>query len=318
MDNVRFYSIREFYNKHNNDAVACNWNNNGIVIPCVRFGNALVPISKECQGASGKEIFKNPENYSIVEFVEGEDKSKKYRIIPIDCTNKYSLPEKNEIELLIEDAMSLLRQGIDGNRVYQPLFKAWKKAIQSPHLLNGIQNNALVGEGFLTLISYGTILALNELTQVASLAYLYISKAIIQNDNQNDYKNRLLLFNNYHNEYAKNYCNVAGALQYMITNAIIEWMKPNSLPEDVFFDMLEKNPAFYSMEYYDLSNLNYTNNQVNLFFNRKKDIESRIDSGDLFSSNDTVMSVIQKGKENHEIVLSYLENKILKDLDLEF
>lgn len=299
MDNVRFYSIREFYNKHNNDAVACNWNNNGIVIPCVRFGNTLVPISKECQGASGKEIFKNPKKYAIVEFVEGEDKSKKYRIIPIDCTNKYSLPEKNEVELHIENAMSLLRQGVDGDKVYHPLYKAWSLSIENPNLLNGIHNYSLVGNGFLTLISFGTISSIDDMEQLASLAYLFISKSLKECDNAYDYKNRVLLIDSHfinHEEYFKD---VRDAFQYTVSEAIHYGERRNPLSSMMFSDEINDRVALCRMEYHDLMKM-YGISSINGLHERKKELEACIGTGRLFEKEETEQSIILKGAELHK------------------
>ena len=87
---VKHYSIREFYNQHDKDAVACNRNWNGITKPCIRFGgNVFAAISKSCKGASAKQIFSNPENYQVIQLHDHANDTDFYRVSAVG-TNYYT------------------------------------------------------------------------------------------------------------------------------------------------------------------------------------------------------------------------------------
>ena len=78
---VKNYSIREFYNKHGQDAVACNRNWEGTTTPCIRFGGTVfAAISKSCHGATARTIFKNPENYQVIQLHDTANSTDFYRV----------------------------------------------------------------------------------------------------------------------------------------------------------------------------------------------------------------------------------------------
>ena len=87
---VKNYSIREFYNQHGKDAVACSRNWEGRKQPCVRFGgNVFAVISKSCNGATAKKIFSNPENYQVIQLHDDANNTDFYRVSAVG-TNYYT------------------------------------------------------------------------------------------------------------------------------------------------------------------------------------------------------------------------------------
>src|SRR5574344_981880 len=87
---VKNYSIREFYNQHGQDAIACNRNWEGMTTPCIRFGGTVFAvISKSCNGAPAKQIFSNPENYQVIQLHDDANNTDFYRVSAVG-TNYYS------------------------------------------------------------------------------------------------------------------------------------------------------------------------------------------------------------------------------------
>ena len=86
---VKNYSIREFYNQHDKDAVACSRNWEGTTKPCIRFGgNCFAIISRNCH-ATAKEIFKQPENYQVIQLHDEANNTDFYRVSAVG-SNYYS------------------------------------------------------------------------------------------------------------------------------------------------------------------------------------------------------------------------------------
>ena len=78
---VKNYSIREFFNQHSQDAVACNRNWEGATTPCIRFGGTVfAAISKSCNGATAKQIFGSPENYQVIQLHDDANNTDFYRV----------------------------------------------------------------------------------------------------------------------------------------------------------------------------------------------------------------------------------------------
>ena len=83
------FSIREFYNQHGKDAVACNRNWQGIATPCIRFGTVCAVISKSCKGATAKQIFAEPENYQVLQCRDTANNTDFFRVSAVG-SNYYS------------------------------------------------------------------------------------------------------------------------------------------------------------------------------------------------------------------------------------
>ena len=224
---------------------------------------------------------------------------------------------KNEIESTIENAMSLLRQGIDGDQVYHPLYKAWKMAVQNPALLNDIHNDSLVGNGFFTFISFGTIRSIDDMQQLASLAYFFISKSIQTNCYSCDYRNRTLLIDSYFVSNEEYFKDVRDAFQYTVSEALHQGEIRNPLSSMMFLDDINDKSALCQMEYHDLCKIDdFTG--IGLLELRKMALEKSIGTGKFFPQGESLQSILRKGEECHKKVYTYLEKKILYDIDIDF
>lgn len=209
-----------------------------------------------------------------------------------------------ETETLVKEALSNLRAGRDGDDTYHPLFKAWRSFQRAPEQLQRIQDEGSFGMAFMIFLSFGTVSDIDDKQQLASIAYLFLSKAIEKNSNDvNLYKNRILLMM-LNNE----------AFGYTVSSAI----NPGG-GFDIFSMNLhpfESRDAMYKMEYADLMKSPQLLS-VDILSQRYSDLKYKIANG-FFGQNQTSQTIIEKGRELHKKVLDYISKKVLTEEDIDF
>lgn len=233
------------------------------------------------------------------------------RNIRIEYTNKVSMPQnkqrvtvlKNtETECLIQEALGNLQKGNDGDETYHPLYKAWRSFQNDPSQLFKIKDYGQYGMGLMIFLSYETVADIDDRQQLASVAYLFLSKAIKQTSNNANYiKNRLLLMVTNHE-----------AFEYTVSSVVNK--------DQDFFAMsltpFKARDAMFKMEFADLSS-NQALLTIDMLASRYKDLKNKIASG-FFGQNETETSILSCGKNLHEQILAHLEKKVLEDSDLDF
>ena len=207
-----------------------------------------------------------------------------------------------ETEQYVNQALAELQRGNDGDDVYHPLYLAWRSFQNNPSQLKSIVNYGNYGMGFLIFLSYGTVTDIDQQQQLASIAYLFISKAIERDSNNlNYYKNRLLVMLQYQE-----------AFQYTVSSVVNENVGILSFN----FHAFDARDAMYKMEYYDLS-VNPLLLQVDLFATKKRDLERKI-SDSFFGNNKSANDIRREGYANHQKILTYLVEKVIDDEDIDF
>lgn len=209
-----------------------------------------------------------------------------------------------ETETLVKEALSNLRAGRDGDDTYHPLFKAWRSFQSDPEQLQRIQDEGSFGMAFMIFLSFGTVSDIDDKQQLASIAYLFLSKTIEKNSNDvNLYKNRILLMM-LNNE----------AFGYTVSSAI----NPGG-GFDIFSMNLhpfESRDAMYKMEYADLMKSPQLLS-VDMLSQRYSDLKYKIANG-FFGQNQTSQTIIEKGRELHKKVQDYISKKVLTEEDIDF
>lgn len=207
-----------------------------------------------------------------------------------------------ETESLVVEALKQLSIGNDGDETYHPLYKSWRSYKDNPEQLKNIKDFGHYGMGLMIFLSYGTISDIDDRQQLASLAYLFISKAIKQNSaNANLFKNRLLLMITNHE-----------AFEYTVSSVVNK--------DQDFFSMnlmpFQARDAMFRMEYADLS-FNRALLSIDILASKYQDLQTKINSG-FFGKESTNESIISSGNSLHEQVLTYLEHKVLDEGDIDF
>lgn len=206
-----------------------------------------------------------------------------------------------ETERFVVEALTQLSMGNDGDATYHPLFKAWRSYRYDPEQLNQIEDYARYGMGLMIFLSYGTVSDIDDHQQLASLSYMYISKAIKTNPSVNHLKNRLILMITNHE-----------AFEYTVSSVV------NKDSDFMFmsFSPYDARDAMFKMEFADLSS-NSALLGIGMLNSKFIDLRNKI-SSDFFGPNKTETTIINEGKKLHDEILEYLENKILKNGDIDF
>jgi len=224
----------------------------------------------------------------------------------MDFTSFFASNSKLEFEALIDEALAELIKGNDGDAVYHPIYKAWRQVQANPSILKQAQNPSNVGMGFLIFLSYGTVSNIDERQQLASLAYLMVSKAIYDGDTSSYlYKNRILVLHQY-----------AEAFNYTISSVVC---KNDGF--GIFFNqhinrICKPRDSNYKMMYSDLCAAPTLLNN-NLFMGIKKDLDDKI-AKEFFSPLTTSDEIRKDGENLHSQIYEYLVNKVFDNEDVDF
>jgi len=212
------------------------------------------------------------------------------------------ITEITETEKLVMEALLQLSMGNDGDATYHPLYKAWRSFQNDPGQLKNIIDFGKFGMGLMIFLSYGTVSDIDDKQQLASVAYLFLSKAIQQSpSNVNLYKNRIILMISNHE-----------AFEYTVSSVV---------NKDQGFIFSNLNPfkardAMYKMEYADLLKSPQLLS-IDMLAQRYMDLQNKI-SNDFFGPNQNNQTIRDKGLSLHQEILAYLEEKVLEDEDIDF
>lgn len=210
--------------------------------------------------------------------------------------------EITETEMFVKEALQQLSAGNDGDATYHPLFKAWRSFQRDPEQLKHIKDWGNFGMGLMIFLSYGTVSDIDDKQQLASVAYLFLSKAIKKSShNINLYKNRLLLMISNHE-----------AFEYTVSSVV---------NKDAGFMFMNLSPfkardAMFKMEFADLLKGPQLLS-VDILAQRYMDLQNKISNG-FFGPDQDNAKVRDRGNELHQEILEYLENKVIEDVDLDF
>ena len=210
--------------------------------------------------------------------------------------------EITETEMFVKEALQQLSVGNDGDATYHPLFKAWRSFQRDPEQLKHIKDWGKFGMGLMIFLSYGTVSDIDDKQQLASVAYLFLSKAIKKSSQDvNLYKNRLILMISNHE-----------AFEYTVSSVV---------NKDTGFMFMNLSPfkardAIFKMEFADLLRGPQLLS-VDILAQRYMDLQNKISNG-FFGTDQDNAKVRDKGNELHQEILDYLENKVIEDSDIDF
>lgn len=177
-----------------------------------------------------------------------------------------------------------------------------------PEQLKDVTSFETLGKAFLMMLDKNLSDDIDNLQMMASVGYLFISKAIqADKNNLNLYKDRLLLLRMGHESFV-----------YTVMSAL-DLSGGSSFPFGIMASMAptRARDAIYKMEIADLEQNPVLHQQVELFKERKKDFDEKI-ARQFFMPEKTKDNVIKTGVENHKRLLEYLENRIINESDVDF
>lgn len=213
-------------------------------------------------------------------------------------TNK----ETSETELFVQNAMQQLAAGNDGDAVYHPLYRAWRSFQNDPSQLGNIKDLGKYGMGLMIFLSYGTVGDIDDKQQIASIAYLFLSKAIRKDaQNVNLIKNRLLLMILNHEAFEYTVSSVVNKSQDFMSMSMFPFEARDAMYKMEFADLL-KSPQLLS---------------IDMLAQKYYDLQNKI-SNQFFGPNQDNKTIRDKGNSLHDEVLEYLERKVITNEDIDF
>lgn len=239
-----------------------------------------------------------------IEYMKRENLSQKETIVESSSnpSAKVNSTKTTETELLVQEALSHLSAGNDGDAVYHPLYKAWRSFQQNPEQLKHIKDFGKYGMGLMIFLSYGTVSDIDDHQQIASVSYLFLSKAIHNSQqNVNLYKNRLILMISNHE-----------AFEYTVSSVVNKgegFMFMNLTP-------FKARDAMFKMEFADLLRGPQLLS-IDMLAQRYMDLQNKISNG-FFGPNQDNASIRDKGNALHQEILDYLEDKVINESDIDF
>lgn len=215
-----------------------------------------------------------------------------------------SSSEITETEKHVNEAISNLEVGRDGDETYYTLFKAWRSFQRSPEQLRHIQNEGQFGMALLIFLSYGIVSDIDDKQQLVSISYLFLSRAIEKNSADMDLvKNRILLIIMNHEPFEYT---VSSALNHRggfdMFSMIIDPFKARDAMYKMEFADLLKSPVFLS---------------VDMLRQKYLDLDNKIANG-FFGLKETNQTIRDTGIDLHKKVSAYLNNKVFTEEDIDF
>lgn len=187
----------------------------------------------------------------------------------------------------------------------QLLVQIYRSVKSNPGQLKEVNDYSALGTAFLMMLDQNLSDDIDTQQMMASVSYLCISKAIEKdNSNLNLYKDRLLMLRIGHEPFS-----------YTVMNGLNINANPFSLMGSMA--TYSARDAIYKMEIADLELNPQLYNQVPFFKERKDEFDEMI-GRDFFMPEKTLENVIKSGVENHIKLLEYLENRVVKEEDVDF
>lgn len=175
----------------------------------------------------------------------------------------------------------------------------------NPEQLKNVKDYSGLGSAFLLMVDLGISDDIDTLQTMTSIGYLCISKAIEKEPNDlNLYKFRILILK-------------AGHEPFLYT--VLEALQIDTDPYRASGGMASAyaRDAIYKMEIADIELNPNLYKRIPFFMQRKNEFDIMI-AKKLLTKHKTRQTIIEAGLENHKKIISYLEQKIFDNNDLDF
>ena len=211
--------------------------------------------------------------------------------------------ELTEVEVFAKQSIDDLRTGNERN-AYSSCVECYRAFKYSPEILCEIRDYESVGTSLLTLLTFDRIDDIDVQQRIASIAYLFLSKAIEKNPSNTPlYRLRLILLDKYREPF-----------QYTVMTAL-----NLNLGFGFFGDLssFKARDAIYAMKYADLQDCPILMCIDNTYAQVEQNLKEKISNG-FFGPNENSNSFAEKGRKNHQKLLQYLNKMVLENADIDF
>ncbi len=215
-----------------------------------------------------------------------------------------------EVEVKSMEGINLLKQG-DNRGAYRVFVQAYNEMKWNVETLKDVTHYEEVGTAFFCLLAFKQIDDIDIQQRVASISYLFLSKAISQAgwigellvETETIYRYRILLIENF-----------GKALSYTAMEAL------NLLGGVLGAGMAhaEASDALGAMQYHDLRHCPTWIARDSYLYNMKDSFERTMSGENPFGIKKSPNEQYELGQKYHVKMLEYLENKVLIDEDIYF
>ena len=215
-----------------------------------------------------------------------------------------------EIEVKAIEGLNLLKQG-DNRGAYRVFVQAYNEMKFDVAKLKDVTHFEEVGVAFASLLAFKQIDDIDIQQRVASISYLFLSKAINQAgwigelfvETETIYRYRIILIENF-----------GEALSYTTISAL-------NLDGGVFgFGQAHADAAdaLGAMQYHDLRHCPTWIEKDSYLSNMKSAFERSMSGNNPLGIKKFPEKLVEQGQNHHIKMLEYLENKVLKNEDIYF
>ena len=225
------------------------------------------------------------------------------------------------IEILAKEGLKFLEQKNieNASRKFIEMYNCTKRDVLQ---LQNVTEDKDVGIAFFSLLVLNTIDDIDIKQRIASIAYLFISKEIHKTSLTSLASQSMGI--DVFSEYSKN---IDSQCKYFRVLLLEHYQEPLAYTV-MFANKIQRKPGMSIRQpYYDacaiVNSMKYADLKSCPSLRTKKalrDIEERMDdqlSNDIFN-NKSPKKLIEQGENNHIILLYYLENKVIKNGNIDF
>lgn len=210
--------------------------------------------------------------------------------------------ELTNVEKYAKQSLKLLKEG-NQSAAYSACLDCYAAFKYSPATLQSVCDFESVGISLLTLLTFERIDDIDVQQRIASISYLFLSKALKEKTMDiNLYRCRFLLLNMYQE-----------ALQYTVMTALNIGLGYHICN----IGMFRARDEIFAMKYADIQDCPKLSRIDNMFMQAERDLKQKITSG-FFGSNENTITFAERGRMNHARLLHYLEEKVFEDVDIDF
>lgn len=195
----------------------------------------------------------------------------------------------------------------DQNAEARPLLSDIFRIIKrNPGQLNDVKDFTSLGRVFLFMLNERLSSDIDDLQTMSSLGYLFISKALQQENDPNLVKDRLLILRMGND-----------SLKYSVMSSLETNGLESFFSASIGRSELEARDAIYKMEYADLVQNPILYLRLEIFKERKLELDDMINN-QFFLREKSMDQVVAAGMVAHKKLYSYLEERVIQNCDVDF
>jgi hypothetical protein len=213
---------------------------------------------------------------------------------------------ENDILTKLAIESILLYQDNQYSETQEKLIELYYAVKHDPESMKMVTDNASFGKAFLMMLENKITDDEDNLQMIASISYIFLSKAIEADKNNVDFlktRLRLLKIGN-------------DSLIYTVMKTL-SFGSVGVASMGLFNEDFKARDAIFMMEIADLETNPNLCDLSDLLYQRRNRFRQMI-AERFFGVNQTIESIVQKGQQNHQNLIQYLDERVIQRADIDF